>query len=152
LLTITVAGTTCSIFRSQFGQSSCRPLRNVLHTLRQAPNMYDLTMGYDYRRPHKGLSRFHNAYPASWDLGGFNAYPTFGGVVDTPYFGGGAYTLDAQMQNSIEDATRAHVEAKMELEKVKEKYDEARKKFEECEKKVREAELRLRWAKGVPYS
>ncbi|CAO2653678.1 Nn.00g030890.m01.CDS01 [Neocucurbitaria sp. VM-36] len=103
--------------------------------------MYD--MGVMMAR-RKGLGRFQNTYP-SWDLPNYSAYTNYSGLLDPSYFGYG-YELDTP--NSVEEATRAHVEAQKEWEKLKEKYDEAKKKLEDSEKKVKEAEERLSWAKN----
>ncbi|XPS78323.1 hypothetical protein M3J09_010339 [Ascochyta lentis] len=55
-------------------------------------------------------------------------------------------------QNSIEKATRAHVDATREHEKVKEKLEEAKKRFKESEAKVKEAAKKLYQAKKFEYN
>lgn len=47
----------------------------------------------------------------------------------------------------VEQATRLHASAQVDLEKAKEKYEEAKKKMEECEKKLKQADEVLRVAK-----
>lgn len=49
--------------------------------------------------------------------------------------------------NDLEKATRAHIEATLEYEKLKEQFDDAKKKLEECEEKVQAAAKQLEKAK-----
>lgn len=49
--------------------------------------------------------------------------------------------------SDVEKATRAHIQATSEYEKVKEVFDDAKKKLEECEAKVQAATKRLEKAK-----
>ncbi|KAJ4364609.1 hypothetical protein N0V83_009205 [Neocucurbitaria cava] len=99
--------------------------------------MYDMGVMMARRKP---LSRFNNTYPPAWDLPNYNGYAGYNPLFDPSYF---------DTPNTVEEATRAHVEAQKEWENVKEKYEEAKKKLGECEKKVKEAEVRLSWAKSA---
>jgi patatin-like phospholipase/acyl hydrolase len=60
---------------------------------------------------------------------------------------GSESSSDIELPSSVEDATRAHVEATIDFEKAKEKFEEAKKKFEDCEKKMKEAKKKLQMAK-----
>ncbi|KAF1942215.1 hypothetical protein EJ02DRAFT_454413, partial [Clathrospora elynae] len=100
------------------------------------------------------VARMYDAYPP-YDLSSYSSlggagYVGWNGMWDPSYCGIG----NAETPNSIEQATRAHVEAEKAFEKAKEKFDEVKKEFEEvkkefeeCEKKVKEAEDMLNWAK-----
>jgi hypothetical protein len=89
---------------------------------RALARMYDTPPFFDFAN----FNNNWNSWDPSWDHG-------FNFVEDIP--------------NSVEQATREHVEAQKECEKAKEKYEEAKKQFEECEEKVKKAEQLLNRAK-----
>ncbi|KAF2846665.1 hypothetical protein T440DRAFT_225276 [Plenodomus tracheiphilus IPT5] len=109
--------------------------------------MFDLTYSGRRSRNHRFLTPEYHAAPIYGDFAG--AYSGFGnnrnGLLDHDR---SAYWFpEREAQNSVEDATRAHVAAKSDWEKAREKFDEAKKKLEECEKKLKECEDKLRSAK-----
>ncbi|KAH9870911.1 hypothetical protein J1614_006483 [Plenodomus biglobosus] len=111
--------------------------------------MFDLT--YPIRRPRN--HRFPAAesvspYMYADYVGAYNSFGNFrNGLFD--YDRSTPLVFERGTQNFVEDATRAHVAAKADWEKAKEKFDDAKKKLEEGEKKLKECEERLRAAKNL---
>ncbi|KAF1832301.1 hypothetical protein BDW02DRAFT_600094 [Decorospora gaudefroyi] len=104
--------------------------------------MYDIAP-FAGRRRRRNFDQIYDTYPA-FDLhnfGGLSGYGPWNGGWDHSHFNFN------NTEHSVEQATRAHVEAQSEFSKAKEKYEEAKKKFEECEEKVKKAEQQLQWAK-----
>lgn len=106
--------------------------------------MYDMDVLMSRRRKYGG---YHPNFSSLWaDYRGYGGYGSMysGYFEPSPYIGYGI-----EMTNSIEEATRLHVEAQKNFEKAKEGYEEAKKKLQDCEKKVKDAEVKLNWAKGM---
>ncbi|CBX99299.1 hypothetical protein IAQ61_000567 [Plenodomus lingam] len=103
---------------------SYAPRRSRGHRFPTADSLLPYVYG-DYSTAYNGFGNFRGG-GSDWDRSTLLAY---------------------EGPNSIEDATRAHVAAKADWEKAKEKHDEAQKKLEESEKKLKECEDRLRAAK-----
>ncbi|KAL6704245.1 hypothetical protein ACN47E_008413 [Coniothyrium glycines] len=108
--------------------------------------MHEIMMGFPYRSPHKAPRRSYGML-APYEYSPFGMQPPYTAMFDMPHTHYAGFPTDAPMRNGIEEATRAQVEAKTELEKVREKYEEIKKKFEDCEKKFKDADERLQMEK-----
>lgn len=122
--------------------------------------MYDLMMSYGARRLNKPWctgTRAYSSYPYPvWEEDIDDIYPSSynpSGTIDLPsrrHPGRDFFSFSSQANNKadVEEAMRAHVEAKLEFDVMQEKFEECKRKFEDAEKKVQTTENRLRWAKA----
>lgn len=91
----------------------------------------------------------HRGYPP-WIHNGHPLYDAdpFDSINDLRPWDSESSSVDAEVLNGIEEATRQHVDAQREYEKATEQYEEAKKKMQECKKKLQEAEGALSLAKS----
>lgn len=109
--------------------------------------MYQLA---SYNRHHQYPSPSYRKISAFWgdQSGGYDDYGNMhcGNFdLERPYW----FNFGRDSTNPVEDATRAHVEAKVQLDRAKEKYEEAKKKYEDSDRKMKECDDRLRYVKNI---